>query len=215
MSKKVLTALLASLPCCVFSGTMGSIHKDQGPWSVLGSMGYTNYQSMYHDDGQTALGRFAIQRMIGRFNAQSLGVELGVQSGNTMRYVPLASTINTLGGDPGLPIQTTIKPMMDVLLTTKTALSNTIPLNLLMNAGIAYRRWQFNDRDSISDKVGIAPEIQAGFSYPVSEYSTVNLTYQGVFSGTPKFRFNPDNDSGSVSNMPTQHGILLGLSVAL
>lgn len=210
----ILASSILSCPL-LSAGTMGPLHSSGSSWSVLGSMGYTNYQGMYQKDGQTALGRFALAHTLGQLSALSLGVELGVQSGNTMRYVPSAATIDTLGGEPGLPIQTTIKPMLDVLLTTKTSLSSTTPLDVLVSAGLAYRRWQFNDRNSISDKAQAAPEVQMGLSYSLNERSRINVVYQGVFSGAPKFRFNPDNDSGSVSTIPAQHGVLLGVSVAL
>lgn len=207
--------VIACMTLPAFAGSLGQTLGTTHPWSVTGSLGYTVYENMFHDDGQTAVGRLAIGRDIYAGHSLNWGLELGVQNGNTMRYVPSPKAIDTLGGFPGLPIQTTVKPLVDALVTLKTGSLGATPLFAQLKGGIAYRHWQFNDRDSINDKSQIAGEVQAGLGYAISERANLNLSYQGIFGGNPDFRFNADNDTGRVSNIPAQHGVLLGLTVTV
>lgn len=203
-----------SLTCMALPALAGGVGEVPAshPWSVTGSLGYTVYEDMFRDDGQTALGRFGIGRDVYVGNSLSWGVEVGVQSGNTMRYYPSREAIEALGG---LPIQTMVKPMLDALVTLKTTSFGATPIFGQLKGGIAYRRWQFNDRDSINDKSQIAGEVQAGLGYAISEQFNLSLSYQGVFGSNPDFRLNADKDTGQVSHIPAQHGMLLGLTVTV
>ncbi|WP_133129027.1 hypothetical protein [Legionella nagasakiensis] len=204
---------LACMTLPSMAGSMGDVDVPVShPWSVTGSLGYTVYEDMYRDDGQTALGRFAIGRDVYTGNSLTWGFEVGVQSGNTMRYFPSFEAIDALGG---LPIQTTVKPMFDALVTLKTASFGTTPIFAQLKGGIAYRHWQFNDRDSINDKSQIAGEVQAGLGCSISERASLSLSYQGIFGSNPDFRFNADSATGRVSNIPVQNGVLLGLTVTV
>ena len=210
----IKTALIAS---CVLSrqataGTMGPILEMTHPWSVTGSIGYTVYEDMYRADGQTALGRFAIGRDVYAGHVLTWGLEVGVQNGNTMRYFPSLSAIDALGS---LPIQATVKPMLDVLATLKTNSFGTTPVFAQFKGGIAYRRWQFNDRNSIDGKSQIAGEMQAGLGYAISERTSLGVSYQGIFGGNPDFHVNADTATGHVNNIPIQNGVLLGLTVTV
>lgn len=126
-----------------------------------------------------------------------------------MRYFPSQAAVDALGG---LPIQTTVKPILDLLATLKSNSFGTTPIFAQFKGGIAYRRWQFNDRDSINDKSQIAGEVQAGLGYAISERARLSLSYQGIFGSTPEFRFDPDSATGRVSNIPIQNGVLFGLT---
>lgn len=204
---------LACMPLSAIAGSMGAVAAPVShPWSVTSSLGYTVYQDMYRSDGQTALGRLAIGRDAYTGRVLIWGLEVGVQSGNTMRYYPSQAAIDALGG---LPIQTTVKPMLDVLATLKTASFGVIPVFVQLKGGAAYRRWQFNDRDSIHDKSQIAGEVQAGLGYAVSERSSVSVSYQGVFGRNPDFRFNADSATARVSNISVQNGVLLALTLTV
>ncbi|MCC5791111.1 MAG: hypothetical protein JJT82_00675 [Legionellaceae bacterium] len=204
----------ASMTVCMaspsFSGTMGPTLGITSPWSVTGSLGYTVYNNMYRGDGQTALGRFAIGRDVHVGHAMIWGLEVGVQNGNTMRYYPSRAAVDALGG---LPMQTTAKPMLDLLATLKTTAIGASPIFAQLKGGIAYRRWQFNDRNTINDPSQIAGEVQAGFGYSISQRASLSLSYQGVFGRNPRFRLNVDNATGRVSHIPVQNGVLLGLTV--
>ena len=213
-NRLIKTALIAScvLPQQSTAGTMGPTSEITHPWSLTGSLGYTVYEDMYRADGQTALGRLAIGRDVYTGHVLTWGLEVGVQNGNTMRYFPSRAAIDALGG---LPIQTTAKPTLDALATLKTNSLGTSPIFAQFKGGIAYRRWQFNDRDSINDKSQIAGEVQAGLGYALSERAILNVSYQGIFGGNPDFHFNADSDTGRVSNIPVQNGVLLGLTVTV
>ncbi|ETO93296.1 hypothetical protein [Legionella oakridgensis] len=208
-----ISLTLACMTLPAIAGNMGNVNLPAAhPWSVTGSLGYTVYEDMYRSDGQTAVGRFAIGHEIYTSHFLQWGFEIGVQNGNTMRYFPSQAAIDALGG---LPIQTTVKPMLDLLATVKTASFGTTPVFGVLKGGIAYRHWQFNDRDSINDKSLIAGELQAGLGYAISERTSLSLSYQGIYGGNPDFRYNADNAIARVSNIPMQNGVLLGLTVAL
>lgn len=178
-------------------------------WSVSASLGMTHYQNMFSSDGETAIGRLALGRELITRSWGTLGLELGVQNGNTMRYVPSQSAIDALGG---LPIQTTVKPMLDLLATVKTMpLGNTAMVGLV-KGGVAYRHWQFNDRDSINDCSQLAGEFQVGVGYALNERASLSLVYQGIYGANPHFTLNSAAMTGHVSNIPIQNGVLLGLT---
>ncbi|KTD72569.1 hypothetical protein [Legionella tucsonensis] len=212
-SSRFLGLSLGCMALPVVAGSMGGTGGPVShPWSLTGSLGYTVYEDMYRGDGQTAVGRFAIGRDVYTGHSLTWGLEMGVQNGNTMRYFPSQAAVDALGG---LPIQTTVKPMLDLLATLKSNSFGTTPVFAQLKGGIAYRRWQFNDRDSINDKSQIAGEVQAGLGCAISERASLSLSYQGVFGSNPDFRFNADSATGRVSNIPIQNGVLLGLMVAV
>ena len=213
ISLAVVTA--SAIACMIlpaFAGNMGPTMDAYHPWSVSGSLGYTVYEDMFRGDGQTAVGRLAIGRDVHTSHLFTWGLEVGIQNGNTMRYFPSQADIDALGG---LPIQTTAKPMIDLLVTLKTLSFESTPIFALIKGGAAYRRWQFNDRDSINDKSQIAGEVQAGLGYSISERASLTLSYQGIFGSNPDFNLNAVNATGSVSNIPVQNGVLLGLTVTV
>ncbi|KTC96813.1 hypothetical protein [Legionella feeleii] len=184
--------------------------RELKPWSITGSLGYTDYQNMYKADGQTGIGRFALGRDLLIYKQWIVGLEIGIQNGNDMRLGVSQATLDELGG---LPIQSTVKPVLDVLATLEVPLWNTSALSGQLKGGVAYRRWQFNNRVSINDKSQLAGEVQAGLGYSISECTSLSLLYQGIFGSNPDFRVNALQQTGQVANIPVQHGVLLGFSV--
>lgn len=182
--------------------------NEDNRWSIIASLGYGQYQSMYRDDGQTAIGRLAIAAELLTTRQTAFGLELGVQSGNRMRFEIPQSTLDVLGG----VVRTTVKPMLDLLITANTNPLSESLLFTQIKGGIAYRQWQM-DSDLINSKSELAGEVQAGFGYPLTEITSLNLLYQGVFGGNPKFHLSPLNETGRISTIPIQHGVLFGLSV--
>lgn len=191
--------------------------KPHSSWSVIGSLGYTWYQSAYNGsstargaigDGETSLGRFAIARNLGMFKMVGLGAEVGVQNGNTMRLNINQAQLDELGG---LPIQTTVKPMLD-LLATASYQPIGAPVFVLGKAGIAYRRLQINDRVTFNDLSEVAFEVQAGLGMNLSDRANLSLNYQGIFDGKTRYVINTTAFTGHISNIPNQNGILLSLS---
>ena len=216
MNKTSLLAVsLGFLSSTVFSGTMGSIEpssSNSGLWSVTASLGYSVYQGMFSADGQTAIGRLALGRTLFAGNRLTFGIEAGVQNGKTMRLDAPQATLDELGG---LPIQSTLNPMLDLLATVKTAPWGASSVYGQLKGGIAYRHWQFDNRDSINDPSQVAGEIQAGIGYAISSHAGLSLSYQGVFGGNPDFKVNALNQTGHVSTIPMQNGVLLGLSLTV
>lgn len=211
--KAVLIMIGCALSLSAMAGTIGGVLVEEfHPWLASASLGYTDYQNMYHGAGQTALGRFAIGRTLFFNDSTTFGMEIGVQNGGTMRIGISKATLDELGG---LPIQSTVRPMLDLLATVKTTTLGTSPFFVDLKGGIAYRRWQFEDRSSIKDLSQIAGEVQAGLGFPLSHSTTLSLLYQGIYGGNPNFRLTTECPSGHVSTIPIQHGLLLSLSLTV
>lgn len=185
-----------------------SIEETHGNrWSIIASLGYGQYDHMYSNDGQTPLGRLAVGAELLTTTQTAFGLEVGVQNGNHMRVQLPPETIAILGG----VVRTTVKPMLDVLFTANTTPISESLLFAQLKGGIAYRQWEM-ETNLISNKTELAGEVQAGFGYPLTEVTSLNLLYQGVFGGSTRFR-PPLDDTGHFSSVPTQHGILFGFSV--
>lgn len=226
MKKTFLAAVIAAASFSAQAGTMGPINNAPGPWSVIGGLGYTWYDFGYNGgyfadasaqnsigDGNTAVGRFAIARDFTQFSMFHLGLELGVQSGNTMRLDIPQTTLDELGG---LPIQANIKPMLDLLVTASTEPLMDMPAFGIVKAGIAYRRMQINERVTVNDLSQVGFEVQAGLGAALSDRANLALVYQGVFNGDTSFTVNsPLPETGHISNIPQQNGLLLTLSYTL
>jgi hypothetical protein len=179
-------------------------------WSVTASTGYTEYQNIYYKDGRSAIARAAIAAELLTTMQSSFGIELGIQNGKSMHLTIPQGTLDVLGG----VVRTTIRPMLDFLIT---ASSNPVAESLLftqIKGGIAYRHWQV-DSYLIDNKSNLAGEVQAGFGYPITEVTSLNLLYQGVFGANPKLRANLFSESWHLTNSPVQHGLLLGFSIII
>ena len=222
--KKCVTAIAGcTLSLGVMAGTMDMpLTKEYRPWSIIGGLGYTWYNNFYNGgaaaddsaqaaigDGQTALARFAIARDFGAFKTLRLGVEIGVQGGNTARLDIPQSTINDLGG---LLPQVTIKPMLDLLATASWQPVESIPLFGLIKPGIAYRRLQVNDRVTFNDLSEVAFELQVGLGMHISDRAILSLNYQGILDNNTTYTINTSTLTGHISNIPRQNGLLLNLS---
>ncbi|KTD23370.1 Uncharacterised protein [Legionella lansingensis] len=185
-----------------------TIEESQGNrWSIIASLGYGQYEHAYSDDGQTPLGRLAVGAELLTTTQTAFGLEFGVQNGNRMRVGLPPGTLDILGG----VVRTTVKPMLDLLFTANTTPISESLLFAQLKGGIAYRQWEM-ETNLINNKTELAGEVQAGFGYPLTEITSLNLLYQGVFGGNTRFH-PPLNDAGRFSSIPTQHGILFGFSV--
>lgn len=224
IKKTLLAATLAVSSFITQAGTMGS-YIEPRPWSVIGGLGYNWYDFGYHGggladpaaqsaigDGQTAFGRFAIARDLAKLRSMQFGLELGVQSGNIMRLDIPQATLDLLGG---MPVQANIKPMVDLLATATTEPVMSTPAFGILKAGIAYRRMQINERVTVNDLSQVAFELQAGLGANITDKARLGLLYQGVFNGSTNFTVNTAAETGHVSNIPMQNGVLLALSYSL
>ena len=224
IKKTLIAATLAASSFTTQAGTMGS-YIEPRPWSVIGGLGYTWYDFGYNGgslaapaaqasigDGQTAFGRFAIARDLAKRNSIQFGLELGVQSGNIMRLDIPQATLDLLAG---MPVQANIKPMIDLLATATTEPLMNTPAYGVLKAGIAYRRMQIDESVTVNDLSQVGFELQAGLGANITDRARLALLYQGVFNGSTNFTVNIAADTGHVSNIPMQNGILLALSYTL
>ena len=121
------------------------------------------------------------------------------------------TTLDELGG---APIQTTVKTILDLLVAIKAPIHSirNFPIFGAVKGGIAYRNWQFNDRTTINFVSSIAGELQAGVGISLGEKTDLSLVYQGIYGGNPSFQVNTTNETGHMSTIPIQNGVLLNLS---
>ncbi|MCH9756699.1 MAG: hypothetical protein K0U37_05890 [Gammaproteobacteria bacterium] len=219
MLKKHAFSLLGGLlSFASFAGTMGIMPPppmpliETHPWSVTASLGYTSYEYGTAGTGQTPLGRLAIGKAFCDIGQSSVGAELGVQNGNSMRLFIPQATLDLLGG---LPVTATITPMLDLLGTLKVAFASNSPVFGEVKGGLAYRRLYVLDRATINNKYQFAGEFQAGVGVPVADSSTLTLLYQGIWGGNLTYTANAASGTGNIANIPIQNGILLSLNITL
>lgn len=221
-----LTLAMISVGCVLslsaMAGTIGDVSKDAHPWSFTGSIGYDWYNASYHGgstadasaqsaigDGQTPYGRFGIARDVWANNKANVALEIGVQSENTFRLGIPQTSLDELGG---LPVQATIKPLIDLLVTSTWQPKDNIPAFGLVKLGVAYRRLQINERVTFNDLSEAAFEVQAGVGLNISDRANVSINYQGVFNGDTIYTINSTTFTGNVSNIPNQNGLLVTLA---
>lgn len=178
-------------------------------WALTGGIGYTNFENMYQSEGQTVVERIAFDAELIQTKYALLGLELGAQNGNTMLLNVDKERLDELGGSV---MQTTVKPTLDLLATCKIPILNHQPLFAMLRGGAAYRRWQFDDRATVNFLANIAGELQAGLGVTLGEHASIDLVYQGIWGGNPNFQVNLSNETGTVSNIAIQNGLLLNLS---
>ncbi len=179
------------------------------PWSITASIGTGSYQYLHNSSSKTALGRLAIGGDLVLTGDLAWGLELGVQNGNKMR---LAIPYETLTLLQWLPVKTSLGPMIDVLVTAKSDPLIGSSFFAQLKGGFAYRKWQI-EHQAINDISQLAAEVQAGLGYPITTLANLNLIYQGVFGNDPNLIINTHTKTGHISNIPSLHAILFGLSI--
>ncbi len=225
MIKKIhLISIGCSLSFSALAGTMGTPAPmvDMHPWSVVGSIGYTYYDNAAAGGG-TPVGRLGIAKDIYNLgdaglnndvvdmSNMNLGLEFAVQNGNRMSLSASQTVLDSMGG---LPIWTTVKPMLDLLGTLKFAPMMDTTAFLSVKGGVAWRQWML-ERDTINNLSQAAGEIQAGVGIPVADAATISVMYQGIFGSSADFTVNTLTGTGNVANIPVQNGVLLSLSMTL
>ncbi len=175
--------------------------------------GYGASSGAYQQDGQATQGRLAFGLSTPQNNNLSLGAEAGVQSGNTMRLYASPALITTAGG---LPIQSTLKPFVDFLLTARGKILPNAPLYAMLKGGIAYRQLTLDDRTSSQDGLRqVNGEFQAGLAYSLTDRATVTAFYQGIYAGN-NAGLNLDSAGNvTISRIPTQQAGFLGVEYAV
>lgn len=172
--------------------------------------GYGYVSDMQHNDGQGAIGRLVFGMDVYKCNPLIIALELGLQNGRTMRHDPAS---NDVDADIDLPIQTTLNPVSDLMLSFR------IPLPCrfygILKGGLAYRQLQFYDDDYVDSINQLGGEFQAGFGYDLTESSRVVLYYQGIYADGGTSFTQHNNGKVSVSNIPTQQAGFLGFEILL
>lgn len=205
--QSILSGVLISIPVYAEGYYPEPITEDQ-PWSIMASMGYGQYQwnSPQH---QTYLGRLALGNEMLLTGEYAWGLELGIQNGHKMQ---LSLPKETLALLKWLPVNTSLSPMIDLLVTAKSDPLIGSAFYAQLKGGIAYRYWEVENR-MINDLSLLAGEIQAGLGYPITTLANLNLFYQGVFGDDQHFKINTYLKTGRLSNIPILHAFLLGFSI--
>ena len=192
-------------------------------WSILGSLGYTFYEAAYSGtpqnyaptsaigDGETALGRFAIARSFWTYDKLNFGLETGIQSGNQFRLNISQPIVENFGG---LLPQITIKPQLDLLATMHYQPQQFIFMGIL-KLGVAWRRMQIDDRNTLNDLSQAGFEAQLGAGCDITPSANLSLNYQFIYNGQANFTYDSQQQIGHISNIPNQNGILLSLAYTI
>lgn len=171
--------------------------------------GYGNISGGYQDDGEVAQGRLTLGIRAIEYKPISFNVETSIQSGNQMRLTASPSVIADSGG---LPIQSTLKPLVDLLITTKIQFSHNHPIFGILKGGIAYRQLQLNAISSSRDYLRKTnAELQIGLGFNLTPQAMLTAFYQGIYAGTNADVALDSTDSTTISRIPTQQSVFLGL----
>lgn len=179
------------------------------PWSITASVGNGKYQHVHSKGDAKALTRLALGNELMLSGDIALGLELGLQNGTRLQLEIPAETLALLDW---LPVRANLGPMFDLLVTAKSDPLYGSSLFAQLKGGVAYRHWEVK-HVPVNDISQLAGEIQAGFGYPLSALSTLNLLYQGVFGNDPHIQVNTVNKAVTMNNIPVLHAVLLGFSV--
>jgi len=215
--KKGLAAL--SLCCLSVSATYAASHLPaksispmvdvslNTPWIFSGAMGFTQLDDMLNKDGQTFFTRLSAEKIFYQREENSLGFEVGVQTGLQGRLGMSDADNDNLDGTS---VMTTFKPVFDMLLTYHRDFKNHSTSGYV-KAGGMYRQLTF-DRGTINDLSQVNPELQIGISQKISNNVSLSVGYQGIFSSGLKLETFPSLNEAKIKNIPSQSGILLSVN---
>lgn len=178
-------------------------------WSITVNTGFARYQDADDNQGKTTVGRLGFSREFFKLSDAGMGMELGVQSGNTMRFDIPSESLETLGG---VPVVGTVKPMLDGLLTLTMPIDSGGSMYTILKGGASYRQLQM-DRETVNDLARFNPEFQAGISYSVNNFLQASLIYQRVFGKNINFQVDETTERGTIANIPTQDALFFGLKL--
>jgi hypothetical protein len=209
--KRIIIGILLSFNALAGDHFIRPTSQDQ-PWSITASAGAGNYQ-ITATNNNSALGRLALTNEILLVGSIALGLELGVQNGKRLTLDVSKETFDVIKN--WTPIRTTLAPTLDLLITTKSDPLGNSAFFAQLKGGLAYRHWR-DDRYPVNDISQLAGEVQAGFGYPITALASLSLLYQGIFSGNgPNLHLDTYTKREHLSNIPTLHALLVGLSVNL
>lgn len=209
--KKIITVL--SLFCSGFFSPAQACFTCDMPlhFGISADIGFTQYNKVYLQDGQSVLGRLSLQTQYSPSDFFALGIESGLQNGNTMRLNLPKSTLDLLGGEP---VSVMVKPMIDLLGTLQVTPFDDFGLFGVLKGGVAFRQLQVN-RNEVNDLSKTSPEFQAGLGYKINDNMAFHINYQQILGGNPNYQINPFTETATISNIPGQKTILFGLNLII
>jgi hypothetical protein len=217
MKRKLLAiASLALLPLYANAMDYKGMNSTAQPWwspenlYIGASQGYGNMNNMLHNDGQGAIGRLVFGLDVYTMNPVTFALELGLQNGRTMRHAPAS---NDPTADLDLPIQTTLNPVDDLLLSVRIPIA--CQFYGMLKGGMAYRQLQFHDGDFVSSLNQISGEFQAGIGYELTKHTRLIVYYQGIYANGDVSYTQNSNGYVNVSNIPTQQAGFIGFEISL
>ena len=210
-----LASLAITLPLCSHAMDYKGMGAPAQAWSpsqfYIGAyQGYGKVNDMLDHDGRGAIGRLVFGVDAYTWSPATIGLELGLQNGKTMRHAP---AINDPDADVDLPIETTLNPVLDLLLSVRVP----IFCNFygIVKGGMAYRELQFYDGDFVDSKDQVSGEIQVGVGYDLTSRARVVAYYQRIFANGSVHYTENNDETVSVSNIPTQQAGFLGFEISL
>ena len=210
MKRYIAIGTVLSFTACAGNFLPQLTSQDQ-PWSITLSAGSVNYQ-VQSNDRNSALGRVALGNEMLIAGDIALGLELGLQTGNKIcLHLPKEDTLSIFKWHP---VETTLSPVLDLLVTTKSDPIGSSALFAQLKGGLAYRHWKI-ERLPVNEISQIAGEIQAGLGYPITALASLSVLYQGIYGNTPNYLVSPYSKKENLTNIPTLHAVLFGLSVNL
>lgn len=180
-------------------------------WGFSGSLGLSRYDFVYNKDGQSTIGRLSFNTQYIASDFFALGLEAGVQNGNTMRLDIPKSTLDLLGGEP---VTIIVKPMVDLLVTAQVTPFDDVGFFGFIKGGVAYRQLQV-DRNEVNDLSKTSPELQAGVGYKINDNLALHMEYQHIFGNNPYYQVNELSETATIANIPTQKAVLIGLTLII
>jgi len=180
-------------------------------WGFSGGLGLTNYNCVYQNDGDSAMGRLSLNSQYTLSDFFIVGLEAGVQNGNTMRLDIPKPTLDVLGGEP---VSIMVKPMVDILILAEITPFDDLGFFGFIKGGAAFRQAQM-DRNEVNDLSKTSPELQAGLGYKINDNLAIHVAYQQIFGGNPNYQLYPLTQTASIANIPTQKTAFLGLTLII
>jgi len=172
--------------------------------------GYSFMQGAVQQDGQTPFQRIDLGVKVNDFHQVAFGVEMGVQTGNNLRLTASSAVVTAAGG---LPLQATLMPTVDALVSLSAKLSPEFPVYGVLKGGIAYRQLSLQNRTSHRDSVRkVDGELQAGFAVNMSKHATFSMLYQGIYGGSDAGAALSSTNDVTLKRVPTHHGVMAGLA---
>jgi hypothetical protein len=197
----------------LFAGGMGVEPATNVSQFYLGLYGgYGHINGSYKSDGNYAQGRVAFGAAFKQLSNNTVGFELGLQSGNSMRL----NGNQIFNGVPAVIPLANLKPIIDGLITIKGKFQQGQDMFYMVKGGIAYRQYHLEDRTSSHDTLNeIAPELQIGLGKTITPNLAATIFYQGIYSNSSTGIGRDAFGDTTIQHIPTQQAGFIGIEYTL